>query len=169
MCPAVGNAARAARWCPTGEQVMLLEELYKGGLTNPTAAQIHQIVAHLSRFGKVQGKNVFYWFQNHKARDKQRIRRKLIWREKQQMVELRMNRCWGVINKAMPQPRCDAGDHVPSLVTLDLFPVTPGQLKQAGEASDQLMISCNNCPQACYAPPWLLASPNLSLGPPGTN
>uniref|UniRef100_A0A7N0TAR6 Homeobox domain-containing protein n=1 Tax=Kalanchoe fedtschenkoi TaxID=63787 RepID=A0A7N0TAR6_KALFE len=96
MCPAVGTSgagcARAPRWCPTGEQVTLLEELYKGGLTNPTAGQIHQIVTHLSRFGKVQGKNVFYWFQNHKARDKQRARKTLAGSEKQ-TAELWMSRC----------------------------------------------------------------------------
>ncbi|KAE8690871.1 hypothetical protein F3Y22_tig00110893pilonHSYRG00659 [Hibiscus syriacus] len=30
-----------------------------------------------SEFGKIEGKNVFYWFQNHKARERQRRRRQL--------------------------------------------------------------------------------------------
>nr|KYP44703.1 WUSCHEL-related homeobox 3 [Cajanus cajan] len=32
---------------------------------------------HLSFYGKIQGKNLFYWFQNHKAKDRQKLRRKL--------------------------------------------------------------------------------------------
>ncbi|KAJ0809228.1 putative transcription factor homeobox-WOX family [Helianthus annuus] len=66
------------RWCPTPEQVMLLEGMYRGGLKTPTATQIQQIVSRLSVYGKIQGKNVFYWFQNHKARDRQKLRKKLM-------------------------------------------------------------------------------------------
>ncbi|URE05503.1 PRESSED FLOWER a [Musa troglodytarum] len=64
------------RWCPTPEQLMLLEEMYASGVRNPNASQIQQITAHLSLYGKIEGKNVFYWFQNHKARDRQRLRHK---------------------------------------------------------------------------------------------
>ncbi|XP_021975839.1 WUSCHEL-related homeobox 3 [Helianthus annuus] len=67
-----------SRWCPTPEQVMLLEGMYRGGLKTPTASQIQQITARLSLYGKIQGKNVFYWFQNHKARDRQKVRKKLL-------------------------------------------------------------------------------------------
>ncbi|MFS7903568.1 putative transcription factor homeobox-WOX family [Helianthus anomalus] len=67
-----------SRWCPTPEQVMLLEGMYRGGLKTPTATQIQQIVSRLSVYGKIQGKNVFYWFQNHKARDRQKLRKKLM-------------------------------------------------------------------------------------------
>lgn len=67
-----------SRWCPTPEQVMLLEGMYRGGLKTPTATQIQQITARLSIYGKIQGKNVFYWFQNHKARDRQKLRKKLM-------------------------------------------------------------------------------------------
>ncbi|CAA0811937.1 WUSCHEL-related homeobox 3 [Striga hermonthica] len=65
------------RWCPTSEQVMILEELFRRGLRTPTAAQIQRITAHLSVYGRIQGKNVFYWFQNHKARDRQKLRKRL--------------------------------------------------------------------------------------------
>ncbi|KAK6163244.1 hypothetical protein DH2020_000108 [Rehmannia glutinosa] len=65
------------RWCPTPEQLMILEELYRRGLKTPNASQIQKITAHLSFYGKIQGKNVFYWFQNHKARDRQKLRKKL--------------------------------------------------------------------------------------------
>ncbi|KAL3625929.1 hypothetical protein CASFOL_030458 [Castilleja foliolosa] len=80
MCPASSNT----RWCPTPEQVMILEELYRRGLKTPNAAQIQRITAHLSLYGKIQGKNVFYWFQNHKARDRQKLRKKLLLLAKQQ-------------------------------------------------------------------------------------
>ncbi|CAL9103827.1 unnamed protein product [Musa acuminata var. zebrina] len=64
------------RWCPTPEQLMILEEMYASGVRNPNASQIQQITAHLSFYGKIEGKNVFYWFQNHKARDRQKLRHK---------------------------------------------------------------------------------------------
>ncbi|KAL0369733.1 UNVERIFIED_CONTAM: WUSCHEL-related homeobox 3 [Sesamum angustifolium] len=67
----------STRWCPTPEQLMILEELYRRGLRTPKASQIQKITAHLSFYGKIQGKNVFYWFQNHKARDRQKLRKKL--------------------------------------------------------------------------------------------
>ncbi|KAL1568579.1 hypothetical protein AAHA92_00178 [Salvia divinorum] len=67
----------AARWNPTPEQVQALEEMYRRGTRTPSAEQIQQIAAKLRRFGNIQGKNVFYWFQNHKARDRQKKRRQL--------------------------------------------------------------------------------------------
>ncbi|KAL3530669.1 hypothetical protein ACH5RR_009991 [Cinchona calisaya] len=67
------------RWCPTPEQLMILEEMYnRGGIRTPNASQIQRITAHLSFYGKIEGKNVFYWFQNHKARERQKLRRKLM-------------------------------------------------------------------------------------------
>ncbi|XP_071687520.1 WUSCHEL-related homeobox 4-like [Rutidosis leptorrhynchoides] len=73
-----GGGGGGTRWCPTPEQVMLLEGMYRNGLKTPTATQIQQITARLSIYGKIQGKNVFYWFQNHKARDRQKLRKKLM-------------------------------------------------------------------------------------------
>ncbi|XP_024973907.1 putative WUSCHEL-related homeobox 2 [Cynara cardunculus var. scolymus] len=73
-----GGGGSGSRWCPTPEQVMLLEGMYRGGLKTPTATQIQQITGRLSIYGKIQGKNVFYWFQNHKARDRQKLRKKLM-------------------------------------------------------------------------------------------
>ncbi|KAL6624334.1 hypothetical protein ACP70R_031655 [Stipagrostis hirtigluma subsp. patula] len=71
--PVVGST----RWCPTPEQLMILEEMYRGGMRTPNASQIQQITAHLAAYGRIEGKNVFYWFQNHKARDRQKLRRRL--------------------------------------------------------------------------------------------
>lgn len=49
--------------------------LYRGGMRTPNAQQIEQITAQLGKYGKIEGKNVFYWFQNHKARERQRQKR----------------------------------------------------------------------------------------------
>lgn len=65
------------RWNPTPEQLQALEELYRRGIRTPSAQQIQNIAAKLRRFGKIEGKNVFYWFQNHKARERQKKRRQL--------------------------------------------------------------------------------------------
>ncbi|KAK8683556.1 hypothetical protein V6N13_039615 [Hibiscus sabdariffa] len=71
------SPAGSTRWCPTPEQVMILEEMYRSGIKTPNASQIQRITSHLSLYGKIEGKNVFYWFQNHKARERQKLRRKL--------------------------------------------------------------------------------------------
>nr|BAM67020.1 hypothetical protein [Silene latifolia] len=65
----------STRWTPTTEQIKLLKELYyNNGVRSPTADQIQAICARLRRYGKIEGKNVFYWFQNHKARERQKKR-----------------------------------------------------------------------------------------------
>jgi hypothetical protein len=63
---------------------MILEEMYRSGVRTPNAAEIQQITAHLAYYGRIEGKNVFYWFQNHKARERQRLRRRLCARHQQQ-------------------------------------------------------------------------------------
>lgn len=67
----------SSRWNPTPEQLQTLEELYRRGTRTPSADEIQHITAQLRRFGKIEGKNVFYWFQNHKARERQKRRRQL--------------------------------------------------------------------------------------------
>ncbi|AET05583.1 putative transcription factor Homobox-WOX family [Medicago truncatula] len=67
----------SSRWNPTPEQLRALEELYRRGTRTPSAEQIQQITAQLRKFGKIEGKNVFYWFQNHKARERQKRRRQM--------------------------------------------------------------------------------------------
>lgn len=49
--------------------------LYRGGMRTPNAQQIEQITVQLGKYGKIEGKNVFYWFQNHKARERQKQKR----------------------------------------------------------------------------------------------
>ncbi|KAL0323036.1 UNVERIFIED_CONTAM: WUSCHEL-related homeobox 4 [Sesamum angustifolium] len=48
----------------------------QGGMRTPNAQQIEQITAQLGKYGKIEGKNVFYWFQNHKARERQKQKQK---------------------------------------------------------------------------------------------
>ncbi|KAJ0264349.1 WUSCHEL-related homeobox 1 [Hirschfeldia incana] len=67
----------SSRWNPTPGQLKALEELYQQGTRTPSADHIQQITAQLRRYGKIEGKNVFYWFQNHKARERQKRRRQM--------------------------------------------------------------------------------------------
>ncbi|EPS70474.1 hypothetical protein M569_04286 [Genlisea aurea] len=63
------------RWTPTAEQIRILKDLYyNNGVRSPSADQIQRISAKLRQYGKIEGKNVFYWFQNHKARERQKKR-----------------------------------------------------------------------------------------------
>ncbi|KAE8658936.1 putative beta-galactosidase [Hibiscus syriacus] len=71
----VDMQAGGTRWNPTQEQIGILEMMYRGGMRTPNARQIEQITALLGKYGRIEGKNVFYWFQNHKARDRQKQKR----------------------------------------------------------------------------------------------
>lgn len=65
----------SSRWTPTSDQIRILKDLYyNNGVRSPTAEQIQRISAKLRQYGKIEGKNVFYWFQNHKARERQKKR-----------------------------------------------------------------------------------------------
>ncbi|KAL6341657.1 hypothetical protein AAG906_032778 [Vitis piasezkii] len=67
-----GGAPASSRWNPTKEQISMLESLYMQGIRTPSAEQIQQITGRLKAYGHIEGKNVFYWFQNHKARQRQK-------------------------------------------------------------------------------------------------
>ncbi|KAF2587981.1 hypothetical protein F2Q70_00041677 [Brassica cretica] len=64
-----------SRWNPTPEQTMVLEEVYSSGTRTPTTQQIQEIASKLQKYGRIEGKNVFYWFQNHKSRERLKRRR----------------------------------------------------------------------------------------------
>ncbi|KAL0737393.1 hypothetical protein Bca4012_013603 [Brassica carinata] len=53
-----------------------LEEVYRRATRTPTTEQIQQIASKLRKYGRIESKNVFYWFQNHKARERERERAK---------------------------------------------------------------------------------------------
>ncbi|PRQ43364.1 putative transcription factor Homobox-WOX family [Rosa chinensis] len=63
------------RWTPTPDQLRILQELYYDKvLKSPTPEQIQEICLHLQQYGQIEGKNVFFWFQNLKARERQKLR-----------------------------------------------------------------------------------------------
>lgn len=71
-----GNSGtKCGRWNPTTEQVKVLTDLFRSGLRTPSTDQIQKISTQLSFYGKIESKNVFYWFQNHKARERQKRRK----------------------------------------------------------------------------------------------
>ncbi|CAN1257067.1 WUSCHEL-related homeobox 5 [Linum perenne] len=70
-----GSGTKCGRWNPTAEQVKVLTDLFRSGLRTPSTDQIQKISSQLSFYGKIESKNVFYWFQNHKARERQKRRR----------------------------------------------------------------------------------------------
>ncbi|GLJ17914.1 hypothetical protein SUGI_0313960 [Cryptomeria japonica] len=60
-----------SRWKPTDNQKRILESLFANGTRKPCLEEIERITADLQGHGPhVQGKNVFYWFQNATAREK---------------------------------------------------------------------------------------------------
>ncbi|XP_022939921.1 WUSCHEL-related homeobox 5-like [Cucurbita moschata] len=69
------GSSKCGRWNPTAEQVKVLTELFRSGLRTPSSDQIQKISHQLSFYGKIESKNVFYWFQNHKARERQKRRK----------------------------------------------------------------------------------------------
>ncbi|XP_041003968.1 WUSCHEL-related homeobox 5-like [Juglans microcarpa x Juglans regia] len=69
------SGTKCGRWNPTAEQVKVLTDLFRSGLRTPSTDQIQKISTQLSFYGKIESKNVFYWFQNHKARERQKRRR----------------------------------------------------------------------------------------------
>lgn len=66
------SSPSGSRWNPTKEQIATLEGLYRQGIRTPSTEQIQQITGKLKEYGSIEGKNVFYWFQNHKARQRQK-------------------------------------------------------------------------------------------------
>ncbi|PQM32632.1 WUSCHEL-related homeobox 3 [Prunus yedoensis var. nudiflora] len=56
MSPAANSSSR---WCPTPEQLMILEEMYRAGIRTPNASQIQHITAQLSLYGKLRAKMYF--------------------------------------------------------------------------------------------------------------
>ncbi|XP_024159494.1 protein WUSCHEL-like [Rosa chinensis] len=59
------------RWLPTTDQIRILKELYDDkGVKSPTVEQVQRITLQLKWYGQIENKNVFYWFQNQRAREK---------------------------------------------------------------------------------------------------
>ncbi|KAJ4963404.1 hypothetical protein NE237_023343 [Protea cynaroides] len=151
--PQVEAQSGGTRWNPTQEQIGILEMLYKGGMRTPNAQQIEKITVQLGKFGKIEGKNVFYWFQNHKARERQKQKRdslglthsprtpsmaatitlldanKEIEREEESQYK-RKQRSWGVLEWCREEDdedssRWSSGGEEGDDKTLELFPLHP--------------------------------------------
>ncbi|KAF7145355.1 hypothetical protein RHSIM_Rhsim04G0017000 [Rhododendron simsii] len=63
----------SSKWKPTPEQLQALEDMFEGGTHTPTADEIKLIAGELRRFGKIEGKNVFYWFKTQRFRERQKL------------------------------------------------------------------------------------------------
>ncbi|XP_057970918.1 protein WUSCHEL-like [Malania oleifera] len=75
VCKQQRSSSGTTRWAPTPDQIRILKELYyNNGVRSPTIDQIQWIVARLRQYGKIEGTNVLYWFQNRKARERQKKR-----------------------------------------------------------------------------------------------
>ena len=62
---------------PTVQQREMLEGIYRNGMHTPTVKDIETITSRLKNYGRIEGKNVFYWFQNFNASEKQNRKRTL--------------------------------------------------------------------------------------------
>ncbi|GLJ10320.1 hypothetical protein SUGI_0126130 [Cryptomeria japonica] len=60
------------KWKPTESQKRILESFFASGTRKPSVEQVNRITAELQLYGPVEGKNVFYWFQNAAARDRRK-------------------------------------------------------------------------------------------------
>jgi hypothetical protein len=63
-----------SRWTPKPEQILILESIFNSGMVNPPKDETVRIRKLLERFGAVSDANVFYWFQNRRARSCRRQR-----------------------------------------------------------------------------------------------
>ncbi|GLJ10325.1 hypothetical protein SUGI_0126230 [Cryptomeria japonica] len=65
----------STRWKATESQKRILESFYANGTRKPSVEQVNRITAELQLHGRVEGKNVFFWFQNATAREKRKRER----------------------------------------------------------------------------------------------
>ncbi|OEL29709.1 WUSCHEL-related homeobox 4 [Dichanthelium oligosanthes] len=148
-CTVQVPTAGTTRWNPSPDQIKVLEMLYRGGMRTPNSFQIEQITEELGKYGRIEGKNVFYWFQNHKARERQKQKRAALLtlsttsslppaetkdgvekkKEAYEDASRRKRRCrtWGDVHGdgATTEVVAECTDDV----TLELFPLRPDQGK----------------------------------------
>ncbi|XP_057532734.1 WUSCHEL-related homeobox 4-like [Amaranthus tricolor] len=117
------------RWNPTQEQIEMLEMLYTEGMRTPNAQQIEHITEHLRKYGKIEGKNVFYWFQNHKARLRQKQKRTVLGLEESMGQNIspykRKFRSWTFDCSEEEEKQKKDNKDEESNKTLQLFPLHP--------------------------------------------
>ncbi|KAF3660520.1 WUSCHEL-related homeobox 3-like [Capsicum chacoense] len=128
-----------ARWKPTPQQLMILQDLYRKGLTNPNSCQVQMITAHLSMYGKIQWKNVFYWFQNHKARDRQKMRKQMF-----QQMQKYTSSTTTTTNDVQINPPSPSSASSSAAVNYQLYPNSPTIFLRQVEGTDtspQMMMN----------------------------
>ncbi|XP_020582602.1 WUSCHEL-related homeobox 4 [Phalaenopsis equestris] len=136
----LGGGGAGTRWNPTEKQIRKLESLYKSGMRTPNAQQIEKITAELMNHGRIEGKNVFYWFQNHKARERQKQKRNAHLspsspicsdtkeaEEKKESKDKRSRRSRGVDLNQISEFDGGGDDR---LLTLELFPLHPEKINE---------------------------------------
>ncbi|XP_010486592.1 PREDICTED: WUSCHEL-related homeobox 5-like [Camelina sativa] len=116
-----GTGTKCGRWNPTVEQLKILTDLFRAGLRTPTTDQIQKISTELSFYGKIESKNVFYWFQNHKARERQKRRKISIDFDHQHHHHNHQPSTRDVFE--INEEECQEEEKV--IETLQLFPVNP--------------------------------------------
>ncbi|XP_054796079.1 WUSCHEL-related homeobox 7-like [Prosopis cineraria] len=114
------SGTKCGRWNPTTEQVKLLTDLFMSGLRTPSTDQIQKISTELSYYGKIESKNVFYWFQNHKARERQK-RRKVSFHDKELSNIRRQNSLLSSTHNFEEENQVREPERV--IETLQLFPL----------------------------------------------
>ncbi|KAK6794109.1 hypothetical protein RDI58_007562 [Solanum bulbocastanum] len=114
---------KCGRWNPTAEQVKVLTDLFRSGLRTPTTDQIQKISSQLSFYGNIESKNVFYWFQNHKARERQKRRRKVLVDESINDEDMRIQLDNISSNKHFPEISTNHETDERVIETLQLFPL----------------------------------------------
>ncbi|PIN24888.1 hypothetical protein CDL12_02353 [Handroanthus impetiginosus] len=113
------------------------------GTKTPTTDQIQKISSQLSFYGKIESKNVFYWFQNHKARERQKRRRVLVDEDYDINMHLHdhtnkisSTKHFAEINYQVPEPER-------SIETLQLFPLN--SFSETDHCSDKLRLFTDAC------------------------
>ncbi|KAJ8769440.1 hypothetical protein K2173_002930 [Erythroxylum novogranatense] len=134
-----GTGTKCGRWNPTTEQVKVLTDLFRSGLRTPSTDQIQKISSQLSLYGKIESKNVFYWFQNHKARERQKRRRVSVGEKnviRRQDIFSSSARYYSELDLGSEPERV--------LETLQLFPVNSFRDSE----SEKLKLRRNECKEA---------------------
>ncbi|KAK3017253.1 hypothetical protein RJ639_005541, partial [Escallonia herrerae] len=137
-----GGGTKCGRWNPTAEQVKVLTELFRSGLRTPSTDQIQKISSQLSFYGKIESKNVFYWFQNHKARERQKRRRIVVEDDenvdilRHDKVSVSSTKHYGEVNQVFEPGRV--------METLQLFPLNSFNEPE----SEKLRFFTNECKES---------------------
>ncbi|KAK8483017.1 hypothetical protein V6N11_053765 [Hibiscus sabdariffa] len=151
------SGTKCGRWNPTTEQVRVLTELFRSGLRTPSTDQIQNISTQLSFYGKIESKNVFYWFQNHKARERQK-RRKVSIDENDFISRDNLNNKISSSKRFFEVMEYQSDQRV--IETLQLFPLNSFDENE----QEKLRFHANECREASSFP-YTINSPEMDLPP----